>query len=136
MEIPTPAIRHIQFIILGIWPVNILTLWLGGHNWTWHSTPQEIVGLWEWGAFVSFSLGVLAELGVRMFFALAERKRRIEEAREEGREEGRKEAQKSARREAGDMLMMLNAAARTDPDRLPSLLQEYQEKFRYGSANP
>ncbi len=97
------------------------------HHWAWHSTPQEIIGLWEWGAFVSFSLGVLAELGVRMFFALAERKRRIAEAREEGRKEARKEAR--------EMLMMLNAAARTDPDRLPSLLQEYQEKFQNGSAN-
>jgi hypothetical protein len=34
-----------------------------------------------------------------MFFALAERRRRIEQAREEGREE--------ARRETGEMLMVL-----------------------------
>ena len=65
-----------------------------------------------------------------MFFALAERRRRIEEAREEGREEGRKEA----RREADDMLMTLNAAARTNPDLLPSLLQEYQERMQNGSG--
>lgn len=126
MEIPTPAIRHIQFIILGIWPVSILTLWASGHNWAWHSTPQEIIGLWEWGAFVSFSLGIFAELGVRMFFALAERRKRIEQAKEEGRKEGQKEAR--------EMLMVLNAAARTNPDLLPSLLQEYQEKYQNGSA--
>lgn len=89
------------------------------------------MGLWEWGVFVSFSLAVLAELGVRMFFALAERRKRIEQARAEGREEGRKEAQ----READEMLMVLNAAARANPDLLPSLLQEYQEKYQNGSAH-
>ena len=89
------------------------------------------MGLWEWGVFVSFSLAVSAELGGRMFFALAERRERIEQARAEGREEGRKEAQ----READEMLMVLNAAARTNPDLLPSLLQEYQEKYQNGSAH-
>ena len=67
-----------------------------------------------------------------MFIALAERRRRIEQAREEGR----KEAQKEARKEASEMLMILNAAARTNPDLLPGLLQEYQEKYQNGSATP
>ena len=62
-----------------------------------------------------------------MFFALAERRRRIEAAREEGRKEGRKEA--------SEMLMVLNAAARTNPDSLPSLLQEYEAKFQNGSTS-
>lgn len=84
------------------------------------------MGLWEWGLFVSFSLAILIELGVKMFIALAERRRRIEQAREEGRTE--------ARKEANEMLMILNAAARTNPDLLPSLLQEYQEKYQNGSA--
>ena len=86
------------------------------------------MGLWEWGAFVAFSLAILIELGVKMFIALAERRRRIEQAREEGR----KEAQK----EASEMLMILNAAARTNPDLLPGLLLEYQEKYQNGSATP
>ena len=134
IDIPSPAIRHIQFIVLGIWPVNLLTLLARGHLWSWSDTPEAIIGLWEWGAFVSFSIAILTELGVRMFFALAERRRRIEEAREEGRKEGRKEARQEARREADDMLMTLNAAARTNPDLLPSLLQEYQERMRNGSG--
>ena len=58
-------------------------------------------------------------------FALAER-HRIEQAREEGSE--------GARRETGEMLMALNAAARTNRDLLPSLLQEYQEKYQNGTA--
>ena len=78
-----------------------------------------------------FLTGCTGGIGVRMFFALAERRRRIEEARAEGREEGRKEA----KREADEMLMVLNAAARTNPDLLPSLLQEYQEKYQNGSAH-
>ena len=130
IEIPSAAIRHFQFIVLGIWPVNLLTLRVRGHVWTWDATPREITSLWEWGLFVSFSLAILTELGVKMFFALAERRRRIEAAKEEGR----KEAQKEARRETGEMLMILNAAARTNPDLLPSLLQEYQEKYQNGSA--
>ena len=100
------------------------------------------MGLWEWGVFVSFSLAVLTELGVRMFFALAERRKRIEQARAEGREAGLKEARteaqqevREARRETSEMLMVLNAAARTNPDLLPSLLQEYQEKYQNGSAH-
>ena len=31
--------------------------------------------------------------------------------------------------------MILNASARTNPDLLPSLLQEYQEKYQNGSTN-
>ena len=131
IEIPSAAVKHFQFIVIGIWPINVLILSLRGHDWSWNETPQEIMGLWEWGVFVSFSLAVLAELGVRMFFALAERRKRIEQARAEGREEGRKEAQ----READEMLMVLNAAARANPDLLPSLLQEYQEKYQNGSAH-
>ena len=131
IDIPSPAIRHIQFIILGIWPVNLLTLLARGHVWSWHSTPDEIVGLWEWGAFVSLSIAILTELGVRMFFALAERRRRIEAAKEEGRKEGRKEG----RRETSEMLMVLNAAARTDPDSLPSLLEEYGAKYQNGATS-
>ena len=130
IDIPSPAIRHIQFIILGIWPINLLTLLARGHAWSSRSTPQEIVGLWEWGAFVSLSIAILTELGVRMFFALAERRRRIEEAREEGRKEGRNEA----RRETNDILMALNAAARTNPDMLPTLLEEYRAKYENGAS--
>ena len=135
MEIPTSdAVKHIPFIVLGIWPVNVLTLLARGHAWGWDLTPEAIVGLWEWGLFVSLSLIIIIELGVKMFIALAERRRRIEQAKAEGREEGRKEAEKESRREAQEMLMILNAAARTNPDLLPSLLQEYQEKYQNGSA--
>ena len=84
------------------------------------------MGLWEWGTFVSLSFAILVELGVKMFIALAERRRRIEAAKEEGRKEGLKET--------NEMLMVLNAAARTNPDLLPSLLEEYQEKYQNGSA--
>ena len=133
MDVPISAVKHIQLIVLGIWPVNLLTLWAQGHVWSWTETPDAIVSIWEWGAFIAFSLAILAELGGKMFFALAEHRRKLEQAREEGRKEGRKEAQE-ARRETNEMLMILNAAARTNPDLLPSLLQEYQEKFRNGSA--
>ncbi len=127
MEIPpSDAVKHIPFIVLGIWPVNVLTLLAKGHLWTWDATPEAIVGLWEWGLFVSLSLIIVVELGVKMFIALAERRRRIEEAKQEGRKEAQKEAQ--------EMLLILNAAARTNPDLLPSLLQEYQEKYQNGSA--
>ncbi len=135
IDIPSPAIRHIQFIILGIWPVNLLTLLARGHVWSWHSTPDGIVGLWEWGAFVSLSIAILTELGVRMFFALAERRRRIEEAREEGRKEGREEGRIEARRETSEILIALNAAARTNPDLLPSLLEEYRAKYQNGATS-
>ncbi len=88
---PGDAIKHIPFIIIGIWPAVLLTLWVRGQAWVWDHTPQAITGLWEWGPFVSFSLAILIELGVKMFIALAER-RRIKQARKEGRAEARKEA--------------------------------------------
>ena len=91
--------------------------------------------LWEWGAFVSLSLAILVELGVEMFIALARHRRRMERERAEAREEGLAEGRKEVRRETNDMLVILNAAARENPDLLPSLLQEYQEKYRNGSAN-
>ena len=127
MDIPIPAVKHIQFIVLGIWPVNVLTLWVQGHTWSWTETPDAIMGMWEWGAFIALSLAILAELGGKMFFALAEHRRKLEQAREEGRKE--------ARKEAGEMLLVLNAAARTNPDLLPGLLQEYQEKYQNGSTS-
>ena len=119
---PRDAVKNIPFIVLGIWPVNLLTLLVRGHSWSWDTTPETVMGLWEWGLFVSLSLMILTELGVKMFIALAERRRRIEAAKE-------------ARKEAGEMLMVLNAAARTNPDSLPSLLEEYQEKYRNGAAS-
>ena len=147
--LPRDAVKNIPFIILGIWPVNLLTLWARDHAWAWDTTPDAITGLWEWGLLVSLSLIILIELGVDMFIALAkyrrmkeqalqQRERAREEGRAEGRAEGRKEARAEARaearREADDMLMVLNAAARTNPDLLPSLLEEYQEKYQNGSA--
>jgi len=70
-----------------------------------------------------------------MFFALAERRRRIEEAREEGRKEGREEGRIEARRETSEILIALNAAARTNPDLLPSLLEEYRAKYQNGATS-
>ena len=146
MEIPPQdAVKNIPFIILGIWPVNLLTLWAQGHTWSWDVTPEAVIGLWEWGLLVSLSLVILTELGVDMFIALAKyrrlkeqaqqaRERAREEGRKEGHREGRKEGRKEGRREADDMLMVLSAAARTNPDLLPSLLQEYQEKYQNGST--
>ena len=135
MDIPIPAVKHLQLILLGIWPVNALTLWAQGHDWSWAKPPDAIMGMWEWGAFVALSLAILTELVVKMFFALAERRRKIEQAREEGRQEGRQEVRQEARREAADMLMVLNAAARTNPDLLPSLLREYQQRYQNGAAS-
>ena len=89
------------------------------------------MGLWEWGLFLSLSLAILIELGVEMFIALARHRRRLEQAREEGRKEDRKED----RKETGEMLMVLNAAARNNPDLLPTLLQEYQAQYQNGAAN-
>ena len=90
---------------------------------------------------VSLSLVILIELGVDMFIALAKYRRfkeqqlqEQERAREEGRKEGRKEGRREARREADDMLMVLNAAARTNPDSLPVLLQEYQNRYQNGTT--
>lgn len=128
------AIKHIPFIILCIWPVNLLTLWAQGHAWGWDKTPDAIIGLWEWGAFVSVSLAILTELGVKMFIALAERRRKHAQLRAEGREQGRAEGREEARKEANAMLDVLSAAARSNPDLLPSLLQEYQARYQNGSA--
>ena len=143
IDISGLAIRHIPFIVLGIWPINLLTLLASGHEWSWASTPQELIGLWQWGAFVSLSLAILTELGVTMFFALAERRRRIEQARQEGLEEGRKEgraegrkeareARREARQEAGNIFTMLSAAAQENPELLPSLLEKYREQYLNG----
>ncbi len=131
IEIPPEALKHIPFIALGIWPINLLTLWAQGHQWSWQNTPSSVMGLWEWGLFLSLSLAILIELGVEMFIALARHRRRLEQAREEGRKEARKEG----RKEAGEMLMVLNAAARNNPDLLPTLLQEYQAQYQNGAAN-
>lgn len=125
-SIPGAAVRHFQFIILGIWPVNLLTLAMQGHSWSWHSTPQAIMGLWEWGAFVAFSLALAAELGVKMFFALAERQRKIDNAREEGRA--------AERTTAATMLDVLTDTAETNPDLLPALLAEYRARYRNGTT--
>ena len=148
MDIPLgDAIKHIPFIMLGIWPVNALTLLVRGHAWAWETTPDAIMGLWEWGAFVSFSVVVLVELGVEMFIALGRLRRRMEQARAEGRKEGRAEglaegraiglaeARSGGRTETGSMLDVLNAAARTNPDLLPSLLDEYKERYQNGAAD-
>lgn len=113
------------------------------------------MGLWEWGLLVSLSLMILIELGVEMFVALARYRQRIEKARAEGRAEGLAEgraegraegleagreiglaeARSGERTEAGSMLAVLNAAARTNPDLLPSLLEEYREQIQNGAAN-
>ena len=46
MDIPLgDALKHIPFIILGIWPVNLLTLWAQGHAWGWDKTPDAIMGV-------------------------------------------------------------------------------------------
>ena len=89
--LPRDAVKHIPLIILGIWPVNLLTLWAQGHSWGWAQTPPAIMGLWEWGLFVSLSLAILTELGVKMFIALAERRRKLNQALAEGIAKGRAE---------------------------------------------
>ena len=65
---------------------------------------------------------MLTELGGKMFIALAERRRKLNQARAEGIAEGR--------RETAAMLDVLNAAARTNPDFLPHLLREYQAWYQ------
>ena len=137
-NIPGAAIRHFQFIILGIWPVNLLTLAVQEHAWSLHSTPQAIMGLWEWGAFVAFSLALTAELGVKMFFALAERQRKIDNAREEGRQlgiqQGIQQAGNNERATTAAILDVLAVAARTSPDLMPALLEEYRSRYQNGTA--
>lgn len=133
MDIPAlEAVKNIPFIVLGIWPVNLLTLWAQGHAWSWEKTPQATMDLWEWGAFVSCSLVILIEMGVRMFYARAVHRRKLQQAREEGRAEGRTEG----RAEAREMITVLNAAARTNPDLLPQLLQEYQTRYQNRATEP
>ena len=133
MDIPAlEAVKNIPFIVLGIWPVNLLTLWAQGHAWSWEKTPQATMDLWEWGAFVSCSLVILIEMGVRMFYARAVQRRKLQQAREEGRAEGQKEG----RAEAREMITVLNAAARTNPDLLPQLLQEYQTRYQNRATEP
>ena len=61
-----------------------------------------------------------------MFIALAERRRKLNQARAEGRAEGRAES----RRETAAMLDVLNTAAQTNPDFLPHLLQEYRAWYQ------
>ena len=140
--LPRDAVKHIPLIILGIWPVNLLTLWARGHSWGWEQTPPAIMGLWEWGLFVSLSLAILTELGVKMFIALAERRRKLNQARAEGiaegraegvtegRVEGRVEGIAESRRETAAMLDVIDAAVRTNPDLLPHLLQEYRARYQ------
>ena len=140
--LPRDAVKHIPLIILGIWPVNLLTLWAQGHSWGWAQTPPAIMGLWEWGLFVSLSLAILTELGVKMFIALAERRRKLNQARAEGiaegraegvtegRVEGRVEGIAESRRETAAMLDVIDAAVRTNPDLLPHLLQEYRARYQ------
>ena len=131
MDIPAlEAVKNIPFIVLGIWPVNLLTLWAQGHAWSWAKTPQATMDLWEWGAFVSCSLVILIEMGVKVFYARAVHRRNLQQAKEEGRKEGRTEA----RAEAREMITVLNAAARTNPDLLPQLLQEYQARYQNRAA--
>lgn len=137
-NIPGAALRHFQFIILGIWPVNLLTLAVQGHDWSWHSTPQAIIGLWEWGAFVAFSLALVAELGGKMFFALAEHRRNLANAREEGRQlgiqQGIQQAGNNERATTAAILDVLTVAARTSPDLIPALLEEYRARYQNGTA--
>ena len=61
-----------------------------------------------------------------MFIALAERRRKLNQARAEGIAEGRAES----RRETAAMLDVLNAAAQTNPDLLPYLLQGYRAWYQ------
>ena len=109
------------------------------------------MGLWEWGLFVSLSLVILNELGVKMFIALAQERRRREreqaEARAAGRREGHAEGlltghaealvagRQEIREETLTMLDVLSDAAETNPALLPFLLTEYRIRFQNGSAN-
>ena len=65
-----------------------------------------------------------------MFIALAERRRKLNQARAEGRAEGIAKGRAESRRETAAMLDVLNAAARTNPDFLPHLLREYQARYQ------
>ncbi len=137
MDIPLAAIKHIPFIILGIWPVNLLTLLARDHSWGWNETPPAVMELWEWGTFVSLSLAILTELGVEMFVALAKRRREREqlqaeikaaraEALVEGRAEGRAEARAMTQAELRLVLSRLSVAT---PEQVPDILSEYLELY-------
>ena len=89
-----------------------------------------------------------------MFIALAERRRKLNQAWEEGRAEGRAKGiaegraegraegiakgraegitigRTESRRETAAMLVVLNVAAQTSPDFLPHLLREYQAWYQ------
>ena len=85
---------------------------------------------------------ILTEPGVKMFIALAERRRKLDQARAEGRAigiaegrakgrvEGILEGMAESRRETAAMLVVLNVAAQTSPDFLPHLLREYQAWYQ------
>ena len=73
---------------------------------------------------------LLTEVGVKMFIALAERRRKLDQARAEGIAEGIAEGRAESRRETAAMLDVLNAAVQTNPDLLPHLLQEYRARYQ------
>ena len=145
MDIPSissAAVKHIQLILLGIWPVNLLTLWAQGHAWGWEATPPAVMNLWDWGAFVSFSLAIAAETGGKMFFALAEHRFKMKKAWEDGKAVGqtqgiaigRAEGRAESRDEMAGILTTLQVAARTHPELVPALLDEYAAQLRNGSG--
>ena len=81
-----------------------------------------------------------------MFITLAERRRKLNQARAEGRAkgiaegraegiakgraEGVAEGMAESRRETAAILDVLNAAVQTNPDLLPHLLQEYRARYQ------
>ena len=89
-----------------------------------------------------------------MFIALAERRRKLDQARAEGRAKGRAEGRAEgrakgiaegrakgrvegilegmaeSRRETAAMLDVLDTAAHANPDLLPHLLQEYRARYQ------
>ena len=148
---PREAVKNIPLIVLGIWPVNLFKLWLRDHAWGWDTTPEAVTGLWEWGLLVSLSLVILAELGGKMFIALAQERRRRERERVEVRSEGRREGhaeglmvghaealaagRQEIREETNAMLDVLSEAAESNPALLPFLLTEYRVRFQNGAPN-
>ena len=73
---------------------------------------------------------LLTELGIKMFIALAERRRKLNQARAEGRAEGIAKGRAESRLETAAMLDVLNAAVQTNPVLLPHLLQEYRARYQ------
>ena len=141
MDIPSissAAVKHIQLILLGIWPVNLLTLWAQGHAWGWEATPPAVMNLWDWGAFVSFSLAVAAETGGKMFFALAEHRFKMKKAWEDGNAVGQTQGKAIGRAESRDemaaMLSAIKVLARNHPELVPELVDEYAAQLRNGSG--